>query len=242
MAAAQRADVDRLLQRAQPALVGERADAREDPAAPTATAPNPARPPERPASPGRRSRRTVVRAAAGALAAAGVIAAAYALRSEEPPAKPPAEADKYPAVPYCREAAGKLPLPERNPEKGGTSAGDDKAHTSRYWTRAYDVVGGGAEPPPHAVVEWFLKRSGRGSGSATVRARADFGSGRTETGLGSGEEAYWDVPGNNQTCVLQVRDGNLLLRIGLGGPEHPASTCESEAKEIARGALAAVPR
>lgn len=32
---------------------------------------------------------------------------------------------------------------------------------------------------------------------------------------------------------------NLAVWVGLGGPEHAAATCETEAKEIARAALAA---
>ncbi|MBB6438613.1 hypothetical protein HNQ79_005125 [Streptomyces candidus] len=38
-----------------------------------------------------------------------------------------------------------------------------------------------------------------------------------------------------------MRDGNLVVRAALGGEEHPASTCESEAKGIARAAIAAMP-
>ncbi|WP_405755853.1 MULTISPECIES: hypothetical protein [unclassified Streptomyces] len=41
---------------------------------------------------------------------------------------------------------------------------------------------------------------------------------------------------------MRVRDGNLIVQVALGGAEHPAAACETEAKEIARAALAAVPR
>ncbi|MGR4879263.1 serine/threonine-protein kinase [Streptomyces sp. LARHCF249] len=240
LAAVQQEEIDRLLHGPRPGP-GEAAG-RVDPDAATATAPR-AVPEGRAHLPRSRRPRLRLLVAAGVLAAAGA-GLAYALYAtqEEPPPGPPAEPDRYASVPLCAETAGKLPLPERNTEKDSHGESVDQAYTTCAWTAAYDVVGGAPEPPPHASLAWYLERSGRSPGSATRRQRADFGSGWPDAGLGAGDEAHWVAPGERQTCLLYVRDGNLEVRVGLGGPEHPAATCEAEAKEIARAALAAVPR
>ncbi|MFF8271502.1 hypothetical protein ACF059_29575 [Streptomyces sp. NPDC016562] len=49
-------------------------------------------------------------------------------------------------------------------------------------------------------------------------------------------------PDPEEHCNLTVRDGNLVVRVALGGEEHPASTCKPEVQEIARAAIAAMPR
>ncbi|MFG2980174.1 serine/threonine-protein kinase [Streptomyces sp. NPDC048258] len=242
MAAAQQADVDRLLQGAERTVLWDQGDVAVNPAAPTVTAARETGPAGRPAPRGRRPGRTRLLLAAGVLVVAGAgIGAAYALRSQPP--QRPAEPDKYLVMPTCGEAAGKLPLPERDTSMDSGSGGPDHANLSCFWRRAYDVVGGEPEPPAHATIEWYLKRSGRTPGSGKEHRSKGFGSGRTETGLGAGDAAYWGTsPWHEQTCMLYVLDGNLELRVGLAGPEHPAATCETEAKEIARAALAAMPR
>ncbi|MFF5705639.1 hypothetical protein ACFY7H_24585 [Streptomyces sp. NPDC012794] len=48
-------------------------------------------------------------------------------------------------------------------------------------------------------------------------------------------------PGPEEHCSLNIRDDNLVVRIALGGEQHPASTCESEAKKTAGAAIAAMP-
>ncbi|WP_369778905.1 serine/threonine-protein kinase [Streptomyces sp. R33] len=239
MAAAQQEEVDALLRDpdgAARALGGPDVD----PDAATATAA--AVRPERAHAPrGRRLRprpRNLL-LAAGVLVAAGA-GVTYGLRALEEP--PPAEADRYLSVPLCSEAAGKLPLPLQEMRPAGDNESPVKSYVGCSWRAAFDAVGGEEEPKPHASVSWSVERSGRVAGSGTERTRFNLGSGRPETGLGVGDGASWAAPGTAQTCALGVSDGNLLVRVALGGPQHPAATCESEAKEIARAALAAVPR
>ncbi|KOY59252.1 serine/threonine-protein kinase [Streptomyces sp. XY332] len=240
MAAAQQEEVDALLRDpdgAARALGGPDVD----PDAATATAAA-VRPEERSHAPrGRRLRprpRNLL-LAAGVLVAAGA-GVTYGLRALEEP--PPAEADRYLSVPLCSEAAGKLPLPLQEMRPAGDNESPVKSYVGCSWRAAFDAVGGEEEPKPHASVSWSVERSGRVAGSGTERTRFNLGSGRPETGLGVGDGASWAAPGTAQTCALGVSDGNLLVRVALGGPQHPAATCETEAKEIARAALAAVPR
>ncbi|MCX4693585.1 serine/threonine-protein kinase [Streptomyces sp. NBC_01408] len=213
-----------------------------DPDAATTTAPRAVRPERAHAPRGRRLpvRRLLV--AAGILVA-GWFGTPYAQRvlDEQPPA-PPVEPDRYLSVPRCEEAAGTLPLPERNTEKDSHDDSAERSNTHCAWQVAWDVVGGAPEPKPYASVSWYVERSDRVPGSGPRRQRANFGVGRTDHDLGFGDAAYWDTPEQGQSCLLGVLDGNLMVWVGLGGPEHPAETCETEAKEIARAALAAVPR
>ncbi|WP_371643412.1 MULTISPECIES: hypothetical protein [unclassified Streptomyces] len=136
-----------------------------------------------------------------------------------------------------REAAAAGP----EGRKDGYQDLPERAFTHCAWLPAYDAVTE-REPAPHAIVEWRLEPSGRTPGSGTRAQRLGFGSGREEIALGAGDAAYWSAPEAAETCRLHVRDGDLVVRVALGGAEHPGATCESEAKEIARAALAAVPR
>ncbi|WP_405959138.1 serine/threonine protein kinase [Streptomyces sp. NBC_00868] len=244
MAAAQQEEIDRLLRdpdsTARPADAPSGPDA--DPDAATATAPRAVRPERAHAPRGMRLRRRSLLLLAGALVAA-VAAATYLLREkEEPPPRPPAEADRYLSVPRCAEAAGKLPLPTRNEKKDTYSNEASWASAHCAWLPAYDAAHEN-EPPPYASVDWRLERSGRSGDSGTERLRIGFGHTRTETGLGVGDQAEWRPKAlETEICRLHVRDGNLVVEVALGGAEHPAATCEAEAKEVARAALAAVPR
>ncbi|WP_326591082.1 serine/threonine-protein kinase [Streptomyces sp. NBC_01294] len=209
-----------------------------DPDAPTATAPQAVGPARSGAPRGRRLRPRFLLPAAGVLVAA-CAGVAYGVRGEEPPTAP---ADRYLSVPLCAEAAGELPLPQQEMRQVGDHESPVRSSVTCHWVAAFDVVAGEDEPKPHASVSWSLERSGRLAGSGTSRTRLNLGSGRPETGVGAGDGAYWSTPGTAETCALGVSDGNLLVRVALGGPQHPAETCETEAKEVARAALAAVPR
>ncbi|WP_328621615.1 serine/threonine-protein kinase [Streptomyces sp. NBC_00354] len=240
MAAAQQEEIDGLLRDpdgTSRALGGPDVD----PDAATATAAAAVRP-ERAHAP--RGRRLRLRPR-NLLLAAGVLVAAwagvtYGLRALEEP--PPAEADRYLSVPLCAEAAGKLPLPQQEMRQAGDNDSPVKSYVACDWVVAFDESAGEEKPPPHAYVSWSVERSGRVPGSGAERTRFNLGSGRPETGLGVGDGARWSTPMTAQTCSLGVSDGNLLVRVALGGPQHPAAACESEAKEIARAALAAMPR
>ncbi|MFF1492498.1 serine/threonine-protein kinase [Streptomyces sp. NPDC058304] len=241
MAAAQNEEIDGLLRdpdAAAPPLEGQDVD----PHAATATATAAAVRPERAHAP--RGRRLRLRPR-NLMLAAGVLVAAwagvtYGLRALEEP--PPVEADRYLSVPLCTEAAGNLPLPQQEMRQAGDNESPVKSYAACDWVVAFDAFAGEEEPKPHAYVSWSVERSGRVPGSGTERTRFNLGTGRPETGLGAGDGARWSTPMTAQTCSLGVSDGNLLVRVALGGPQHPAATCESEAKEIARAALAAVPR
>lgn len=141
-----------------------------------------------------------------------------------------------------------LPLPQRDTTKDSYLEQSDQATTTCSWPGTYELNGKRYwDFWPHAYVAWTLKRTLGTSGNATQLQRKDFtnqaAKGRRETSLGFGDEAYWGPPKPNQTtCSLAVRDGNLILYVSLYGAEHPAATCESEAKKIARAALAAMPR
>ncbi|MEU9036558.1 serine/threonine-protein kinase [Streptomyces sp. NPDC048352] len=197
--------------------------------------------------PRRRSGGLVVLAAAGAAVLGG---GAYLLSPwspVSPSAKGPAVPDRYARMPVCAEVAGQLPLPQaerRQDEDRYTELDNDAKAACSWYEPPYEVSGGGTyQPPgPHATVGWDLKRSGSGFANGTERQRAEFGEGRPETGLGAGDAAYWDTPATGETCVLAVRDGNLVVRVELGGDRHPAESCETEAKATARAALAVMPR
>ncbi|MFD8756183.1 serine/threonine-protein kinase [Kitasatospora sp. NPDC059577] len=196
-------------------------------------------------TPRRRSRRTAVAlATAGAVAAAGLGAYLW-LRDPNGPAVP----DKYLKAPVCAEAAGRLPLPaaERKQDDDHYSEQSSNAETRCYWYGSSVVSGTRSwDQDPSAIVRWTLRRSAGTSDNATQVQRADFGRSaggkRSASGLGIGEQAYWDSPGRGANCSLAVRDGNLVLSVDLGGTGHPASGCEAEAATLARAALAAMPR
>lgn len=205
-------------------------------------APPPPSPPPR--------RRTGTIAALAAAGASGVLAigiAAYALwpqggtaaahvRSSPPSSRSsaasssPAEPDKYVKMPVCSQAAAKLPLPQRDTSKDLYRGYSDQALTTCTW--------------PHAVVSWDLRRTLRTTTAATQLQRTTFAAsaakGSRETGLGLGDEAYWDPPKAYQTCGLNVRDHNLIVSVALGSADVP--TCESDAKKIIQAALTAMPR
>ncbi|MFI8274198.1 serine/threonine-protein kinase [Streptomyces sp. NPDC085929] len=245
MAAAQQEEIDGLLRDPDGtagAGGGGAVDPDVDPDAATATAA--AVRPERAHAPRGRRLRLRLRPR-NVLLAAGVLVAAwagvtYGLRALEEP--PPVAADRYLSVPLCTEAAGKLALPQQEMREAGDSDSPVKSHVACDWVAAFDDSAGEKKPPPHATVSWSVERSGRVPGSGTERTRFNLGTGRPETGLGVGDGARWSTPMTEQTCALGASDGNLLVRVALGGPQHPAATCESEAKEIARAALAAVAR
>ncbi|MFF3858076.1 serine/threonine-protein kinase [Streptomyces sp. NPDC002209] len=241
MAAAQQEEIDALLRDPDGAARAPGGPG-VDPDAATATATAAAVRPERAHAPrgGRlRLRPRNLLLAAGVLVAAGA-GLTYGLRALEEP--PPAEADRYLSVPLCSETAGKLPLPQQEMRRGGDNDSPVKSYVACDWVAAFDAFAGEEEPKPHASVSWSVERSGRVAGSGTERTRFNLSSGRPETGLGVGDGASWSPPGAAHTCALGVSDGNLLVRVTLAGPQHPAATCETEAKEIARAALAAVPR
>ncbi|WP_327413720.1 serine/threonine-protein kinase [Streptomyces sp. NBC_01233] len=239
MAVAQQEEIDGLL-RDPDGPARAPGDPDVDPEAPTATAPQAVGPARSHAPRGRRPRlRPRYLLPPAVVLVAACAGAAYALLGEEPPVAP---ADRYLSVPRCAEVAGKLPLPPLETRQSGENESPVKSSVGCNWVAAFDAVGGEEEPKPHTSVSWSLERSGRLPGSGTSRTRFNLGSGRPETGVGAGDGANWSTPGTGETCALGVTDGNLLVRVTLGGPQHPAETCETEAKEIARAALAAVPR
>ncbi|MFD6970769.1 hypothetical protein [Streptomyces sp. NPDC059949] len=85
-----------------------------------------------------------------------------------------------------------------------------------------------------------------GACNATAAQRENFrqeaGRSMREAGLGFGDEAYRGDPGFAGVCALVVRDGNLAVRVSLGGSTYPAATCDQDARKIAKAAVEAVPR
>ncbi|MFC9977937.1 serine/threonine-protein kinase [Spirillospora sp. NPDC127200] len=217
--------------------------------APTRVAPDGGPPgpgtPAMAASTGRR-RSPIVLLAGGAGAMALVaVAVLYALTSggaADGLALPgSSEPDKYTKAPICSEAAPKLPLPPRKVDKDTYSEGTEDAETTCSWVGAATY----GTPRTHTTVVWQLERSGGGQGSGTDRQRKEFGdlAQDEERESGLADEAFWDrslVYGDN--CSLTARDGNLRVRVDLGGDENPAATCKGKARTIARAALAAMPR
>ncbi|WP_433543809.1 protein kinase domain-containing protein (plasmid) [Streptomyces sp. CA-294286] len=243
--AAQRADIDRLLGDTDRTLVPDPGPAAPD-APRTAVLTRPAGP--APALPRRRTRRNIAVTAACVLAVAGVGAGAYALRDL------PVEPDTYTKAPVCSEAAGQLPLPARTKELDHYREGYKGASTSCAWGKMSGdpekVRITGLTDKVHAFVGWELKRDDKDDDHETDQQREKFREDAAketpETDLGFGDEAYWSAPHQTypdpeEHCSLYVRDGNLVVRVALGGKEHPASTCKAEAKKIARAAIAAMP-
>ncbi|MFG2875955.1 serine/threonine-protein kinase [Streptomyces sp. NPDC048337] len=196
---------------------------------------------------GRPGRRTAAWVAGGVLATAAIGGGAYAWWRDGGEQSAAGPADKYAAMPICAEAAGKLPLPERRKDRDGYDQRTDSAKTSCEWYGAsWEAADGKVVHPsrPDAIVTWELQRSDPRKGNGTERARKDFGEGRSETGLGVGDAAYWGAPDTYYeiACTLNVRDGNLVVSVVLGDQKYPeAAGCESKAKDIARAAVAAMP-
>ncbi|MEV0409704.1 serine/threonine-protein kinase [Streptomyces sp. NPDC050448] len=271
MTAAQRAEIDRLLGGEAPAVAKapDREPERDpQPQPQPQTEPCPARahvsdgaPPVVPPAPTgpAASWGRAARVAAGAVLVAGIVAAASSLWPEggagspagkgkatgsaaaSAPASAPASAspvaDRYSGIPTCAEMAAKLP-------DGRTAAEDrhaedvDTKQTSCTWHAS------GPSGPPTEVVVWDLLLSGWGLDHALdeqrSRFRAAWSGNRPATGVG--DEAYWVDKGSATVCALAVRDRNLTVSVTLALARHPGSSCEQDAMNLARTALAAVLR
>ncbi|WP_309235643.1 serine/threonine-protein kinase [Streptomyces sp. TRM64462] len=195
-----------------------------------------------PAAPPPRPRRTTVWAAAGTVAAAAAAALAtgvYLLTKDG--AGPP---DKYLTMPVCEEAAPRLPLQgERRKDQDVAIEYSDSANTECRWYDKDQPQADGWNSYASASVTWELRRSA-GDKNATERQEKEFASRadgeRAETGLDFGDEAYWTLSQDDPSgCQLNVRDGNLVIRVFLNSEKH--ASCESEAREITKAALAAMP-
>ncbi|WTU30389.1 serine/threonine protein kinase [Kitasatospora purpeofusca] len=202
-------------------------------------------------APPRRRRRPTALAAAVVLALAGFGGGGYLLLRDPNgggAGTGPAVADKYLKAPICSEAAPQLPLPaeQRRTEDDGYFEQTTYAETRCAWYGSYLAVDGlrYRDDTAAATVTWKIRRTS-GSDNGTRVQRKDFGDfaegKRNAPGIGVGDDAFWDAPGRGETCTLAVRDGNVWLWVGLGGPDHPAERCEAQAAEVARAALAAMP-
>ncbi|MCC3769047.1 serine/threonine-protein kinase [Streptomyces sp. UNOC14_S4] len=196
-----------------------------------------------PAAPAPRSRRTVTWVTAGAVLAAGIGVGAYLLsRGDGDGGGLP---DKYVTMPVCDEAVPKLPLREER-RKDKDVAREDQDATAKTECSWYDKdqpQPDGWNFYPEAVVSWEVHRSTPGKNGTAV-TRKDFAdsakSGRDATGPGLGDEAYWmTYKSDEKRCQLNVRDGNLVIRAYLDATRHPS--CEAEARDLAKAALAAMP-
>ncbi|MGG2464274.1 serine/threonine-protein kinase [Streptomyces sp. RGM 3693] len=189
-----------------------------------------------------RHRRPVTWVVAGAVLAAGLGAGAYLLLRDGGSGPP----DKYVTMPVCSEAVSKLPLrAERRKDKDVYQEQADSAKTECSWFDRDQPQSDGWNYSPSADVSWELRRS-RPDENGTERQQQDFADSLKgefeQTGLGFGEGAYWtttDAGNAPKSCQLNVRDGNLVLRVYLDRAKHPA--CEAEARDIAKAALAAMP-
>ncbi|MDG4860938.1 serine/threonine-protein kinase, partial [Streptomyces sp. T-3] len=187
---------------------------------------------------------------AGVLAVAGIGVGAYVLTTRGDGADgssgPP---DKYTKVPTCAEAAGQLGLPEREKKDDSTGDSTNEASTSCTWMGTQHFEDGSVLENAYtlAYVKWTLRRTVEDDKNATGLQREEFAEfaedGTRDSGLGIGDEAYWDRSNvtADEHCDLRVRDGNMTVWVELGGDEHPESTCKTQAAEIARAALAAIP-
>ncbi|MGD3112806.1 hypothetical protein [Streptomyces sp. YGL11-2] len=64
--------------------------------------------------------------------------------------------------------------------------------------------------------------------------------GRQATWLGFGNDAYWSASASApRSCRLDVRDGDLVVRVYLNGTRRPA--CQAEAQDVTQTALTAMP-
>ncbi|MEO3782071.1 serine/threonine-protein kinase [Actinocorallia sp. B10E7] len=148
-------------------------------------------------------------------------------------------ADKYVKMVVCQEAAPRLPLPARDPEKDGYTEGSTEADTQCSWDS--DSLA------PDTLVTWELKRT-LGGPNATLAQRATFmegqadGTHESEPGIGDG--AYWSAPNPfaEDFCRLYVLDANLMVSVTVGEADYSSRTCRPKAKKIAEAALAAMPR
>ncbi|QFG23252.1 serine/threonine-protein kinase [Actinomadura sp. WMMB 499] len=166
-------------------------------------------------------------AATGTPGAAGAVA---------PSAAGPA--DRYLTMPVCSEAASALPLPARNPENDRYTDA-----TSQAWTGC----GWGSPDAPTAWVRWELKRSDGPNATALQKKQfAERAVGKTPAdGLGAGDAAFWDFAPEPTAvgtwiCELSVLDGNLTVKVSLGG-NRTGADCRAEAPRIARAMIAAMP-
>ncbi|MFD8894513.1 serine/threonine-protein kinase [Streptomyces sp. NPDC059566] len=194
--------------------------------APPVVPPRPTAPP-RPAP--RIRQRTMALLAAGLLVATGIGVGAYAL-DREATADPAAYAD----VPACPEATQRILLTGRETTDDFHSADAKQAHTMCSW---YEF-----QPAKrrNALVRWDVKRGGSDIANAKLQQTgfaADAARGRRANGLGFGDGAYWGASYQEWTCELAVRQGNLVVWVGLAQQQG----CEAKAKEVAKAALTAVP-
>ncbi|GAA3039412.1 hypothetical protein GCM10020000_17220 [Streptomyces olivoverticillatus] len=183
----------------------------------------------------------------GAVLAAAIGVGTYLLlRDGDGSGGPP---DKYVTMPVCPEAVPKLPLrEERRKDKDISRENTDDATTECSWFGKDQPQPDGWNFYASADVTWELRRSGPQT-NGTEKQRKEFaGSAKGErraAGLGFGDEAYWSTPASasatgRKICQLNVRDGNLVIRVYLDGTVHP--NCEAEALDITKAALAAMPR
>ncbi|MEU9256061.1 serine/threonine-protein kinase [Streptomyces sp. NPDC048270] len=236
MLAAQREDIDRLLAGgpadAITAPPGPEPEVRAEPEPEPAAEGTPGVPP-RPTVPQRRAprlrQRTVALSAAGALAASGLGVGVYAMDWDA--AGSPAA---YAAAPACPEATGRIALAGRESTEDYRSANGRQAQTACSW---YDHVAGRRI----ALVRWDVRHGGDDVSNARLQQSGfaqEAARGTRVNNLGFGDGAYWQSTGTEWTCALSVRHGNLVVWVGLYRP----GGCEAKAKEVAKAALAAVPR
>lgn len=96
-------------------------------------------------------------------------------------------------------------------------------------------------------VSWRRFGSDPEDGTGAEQAKTYFegffypGSGRRED-VGIGEEALWVTDnGTDASCVLHVRDVNLVVIVDVSGSTYPSGTCEEMTTDLAGDALSAVP-
>ncbi|MET9964081.1 serine/threonine-protein kinase [Streptomyces sp. NPDC006326] len=239
MITAQRRDIDRLL-------------GVEAPEPEPAPEPAPRREPEplRPRPPTARPSWRRAGWAAAAVVVAGLAGVAAAVWPDggggSPSAKGPASGSASPSASAsfygysvlrgCGEMAWELP-PGRTVDEDRHEKTAYDARTVCTW-RASDP-----SAPPSEVVQWDLLLSGWGLQNAAEEQQRRFGAAasgkRREAGLGAGDEAYWADGGSSTVCALAVRDHNLSLTVTVTAERHPGASCEQDAKNLARTALAA---
>nr|WSW46073.1 serine/threonine protein kinase [Streptomyces sp. NBC_01001] len=257
MIAAQRADIDRLLdghghgdgpaepsQPPVPAPVPKPApEPQKDPATADAEEPPPSVPriptvppvaPEapRPRSPWRGPRRIAAVAAAGLLVAAGTGAVLYVRDRVTAPIA-------YTAVPTCRDANRQVPLTFWSPAHDARSETAKGVQVSCNWNWEMNAAS------PSGLVRWDLSLGGDADANARTqkgRFQAEAAGQREAPRLGFGTEAFWGSPSAGWTCVLSVREGNLSVWVGLSAKPYTKGDCETKAKEVARAALKAATR
>ncbi|WP_405921348.1 serine/threonine-protein kinase [Streptomyces sp. NBC_00122] len=256
MIAAQRADIDRLLdghgpaeplEPTAPAPVPEpapeprkgpaTADTEEPPPSDPRIPPVPTAPPvapedARPRSPWRRPRRIAALAAAGVLLVAGTGVALYVRDRVTAPLA-------YTTVPSCNVAHKELPL------VGELSAFDTWSETAERAQSGCNWEGRRNSASPAAQVRWDLTLGGEATANAGTqreRFRLEAAGQREAPRLGFGTEAYWGSPTTDWNCVLSVREGNLSVWVGLSAKPYAKGDCETKAKEVARAALKSATR